>query len=96
MEMSKHHPLEYLKHNSAEYLHTLIELKKLAFADRDRWVADPEHADVPVAELLDVDYLQGRSDLMNSDQAAESVEPGFGNPDFPNLDKDRDDAGDTI
>ena len=96
MEMSKHHPLESLGHNSAEYLHTLIELKKLAFADRDRWVADPEHADVPVAELLDTDYLQGRSDLVNSDQAAESVEPGFSNPDFSNLDKDRDDAGDTV
>ena len=51
---------------------------------------------MPVAELLDTDYLQGRSDLVNSDQAAESVEPGFSNPDFSNLDKDRDDAGDTV
>ena len=96
MEMSKHHSLESMGHNSAEYLHTLIELKKLAFADRDRWVADPEHADVPVAELLDEQYLRERSDLVNSNQAAESAEPGFSNPDFSNIDKDRDDTGDTV
>ena len=96
MEMSKHHALESMGHNSAEYLHTLIELKKLAFADRDRWVADPEHADVPVAELLDEQYLRERSDLVNSNQAAESAEPGFSNPDFSNFDKDRDDTGDTV
>jgi gamma-glutamyltranspeptidase len=96
MEMSKHHSLESMGHNSAEYLHTLIELKKLAFADRDRWVADPEHADVPVAELLDEQYLRERSDLVNSNQAAESAEPGFSNPDFSNFDKDRDDTGDTV
>ena len=40
MEMSKSHPIGSLGHNSAEYLHTLIELKKLAFADRDRWIAE--------------------------------------------------------
>ena len=96
MEMSKHHSLESMEHNSAEYLHTLIELKKIAFADRDRWVADPEHADVPVAELLDEQYLRERSDLVNSDQAAESAEPGFSNSDFSNFDKDRDDTGDTV
>jgi gamma-glutamyltranspeptidase/glutathione hydrolase len=96
MEMSKHHPLESLGHNSAEYLHTLIELKKLAFADRDRWVADPEYAEVPVSQLLDTDYLRERSSLVNSVQAAESVEPGFDNLDFSNSDKDRDDAGDTV
>ena len=96
MEMSKHHPLEALGHNSADYLHTLIELKKIAFADRDRWVADPEHAEVPVSELLDEVYLRERSSLVNSDRAAEAVESGFGNIDFSNFDKDRDDAGDTV
>ena len=98
MEMSKHHPLESLGHNSAEYLHTLIELKKLAFADRDRWVADPEHADVPVSQMLDTNYLRQRSSLVNSTQAAESVEPGFNSLDFSSSssNSDRDDAGDTV
>lgn len=96
MEMSKHYPLESLGHNSAEYLHTLIELKKLAFADRDSWVADPEHAEVPVSQLLDEDYLRQRSGLVDSTQAAESVESGISNIIFSNSDKDRDDAGDTV
>ncbi len=96
MEMSKHHPLKLLGHNSADYLHTLIELKKIAFADRDRWVADPEHTDVPVSQLLDTNYLRERSSLVNSHQAMESVEPGFNNLDFSNTDKDRDDNGDTV
>jgi len=96
MEMSKSHPIELLGHNTAEYLHTLIELKKLAFADRDRWIADPDLAVVPVNQLLDSDYLAERSTLVNSNQAAESVEPGFGDEIFSNADKGRDDAGDTV
>ncbi|MDP6094481.1 MAG: gamma-glutamyltransferase, partial [Gammaproteobacteria bacterium] len=96
MEMAKSHPIESLGHNTAEYLHTLIELKKLAFADRDRWVADPELAAVPVNRLLDADYLRERSALVDANQAAESVEPGFGDEIFSNSDKDREDAGDTV
>jgi gamma-glutamyltranspeptidase/glutathione hydrolase len=46
--------------HSAERLHLLIEVVKLAYADRDRWVADPEHARVPVAELLDKAYAGRR------------------------------------
>jgi gamma-glutamyltranspeptidase/glutathione hydrolase len=38
---------------SAELVHQLVERKKLAFADRDRYVADPRFADVPVERLLD-------------------------------------------
>lgn len=96
MEMSKSHPIESLGHNTAEYLHTLIELKKLAFADRDRWVADPELSVVPVNQLLDAQYLSERSLLVDSERAAEFVEPGFGDEVFANADKDRDDAGDTV
>ena len=41
-----------LGHNTAAYLHLLVEAKKAAFADRGRWVADPDRAPVPVADLL--------------------------------------------
>jgi gamma-glutamyltranspeptidase/glutathione hydrolase len=41
-----------LGHNSAEYVHLLVEAKKAAFADRGRWLADPERVPVPVAEML--------------------------------------------
>lgn len=95
MEMAKSHDVQGMGHNSAEYLHTLIELKKLSFADRDRWVADPEKADVPIARLLDRDYLRARSGLVDPGQAAEEVAPGFGD-DHGGLPEDMDDAGDTV
>lgn len=78
--MAAHHPLKEMGHNTADYLHTLIELKKLAFADRDQWAADPEFADIPVAALLDVNYLAARAKLLNPDAAAEGVEPGIVSP----------------
>ena len=96
MEMSKSHSIQSLGHNTAQYLHTLIELKKLAFADRDRWIADPDFAAVPVTELLDSTYLRERAALVDARHAATSVEPGFGDEVFSNTDQDRDDAGDTV
>ena len=96
MEMSKSHPVKVMGHNSLEYLHTLIELKKLAFADRDRWVADPTMAEVPVEALLDKNYLRKRASLVDAAQAAVSVEPGFGDEIFSNIDKLREDSGDTV
>ena len=95
-EMSKHHDIESMEHNSAEYLHLLIELKKLAFADRDRWVADPQHADVPIDRLLDKDYLRERSRLVDPSRAAESVAPGFGDEGLASGNGEGNDAGDTV
>lgn len=94
MEMSRHHPLGAMEHNSARYLHTLIELKKLAFADRDRWIADPAMAEVPVDRLLDPDYLRGRAARVDPARAMARAEPGFGGPLPP--DGATDDAGDTV
>ncbi|HEY7700189.1 MAG TPA: gamma-glutamyltransferase, partial [Vicinamibacteria bacterium] len=48
--------LKKLGHNSAESLHLLIEAKKLAFADRDRYLADPEKARVPLETLISKEY----------------------------------------
>ncbi|HET7275813.1 MAG TPA: gamma-glutamyltransferase [Longimicrobiaceae bacterium] len=76
MGMAEHFDLEAMGHNSADYLHTLIEIKKLAFADRDRWVADPAFGAAPLDRLLDADYLEARA-LLVGDRAAENVEPGL-------------------
>jgi gamma-glutamyltranspeptidase len=46
---------------SAELVHQLVERKKLAFADRDRAVADPRRASVPTAELVDPAYGRRRA-----------------------------------
>jgi len=45
-----------LGHNSAEHLHCLIEAKKIAFADRDCYVSDPEFEKIPVDTLLSKEY----------------------------------------
>ncbi len=95
MEMAKAHTLAEMGHNSPEYLHTLIELKKLAFADRDRWVADPEMADVPIAQLLDADYLRDRAGTVDPNSAAESRAPGFGDV-LGHDTEGMDDTGDTV
>jgi gamma-glutamyltranspeptidase/glutathione hydrolase len=75
-EMAKHQPLEEMGQNTPSYLHTLIELKKLAFADRDRWVADPEYAEIPLDRLLDPERLARRAELVDPRAAASEVEPG--------------------
>ena len=81
-----------LGHNTPEYLHTLIETKRLAFADRDRWVADPRQVEVPVSRLLDANYLRQRAALVG-DAAAPTVTHGFGE----RLDTDQaDGTGDTV
>ena len=67
---------------SAEYLHTLIELKKLAFADRDRWAADPEFTDIPLDDLLDPAYLAARATMVDPASAAASRTPGVPGPDL--------------
>ncbi len=51
-------------HNSAESLHVMIEAKKLAFADRQRYLADPTRTDVPVARLLSKAYARRRARLI--------------------------------
>ncbi|MEM7417377.1 MAG: gamma-glutamyltransferase [Gemmatimonadota bacterium] len=95
MEMAKAFDLAAMGHNSDAYLHTLVELKKLSFADRDRWVADPEMADVPIARLLDAEYLAERAAMVDPDAAAESRDPGFGDDAGHGTDG-MDDAGDTV
>ena len=95
-EMAKSHDLAQQGQNSADYLHTLIELKKLAFADRDRWVADPELATVPVPQLLDPDYLRQRARAVDMAMAATEVAPGFGEVVASAPNGSRSDAGDTV
>ena len=96
MEMAKAHSIKSLGHNTASYLHTMIELKKLAFADRDRWVADPDKALVPIDRLLNPEYLLDRSTLVNVNRAAEQVEPGFGGESSGTDNGSSDDSGDTV
>jgi gamma-glutamyltranspeptidase/glutathione hydrolase len=55
--------------HSPEHLHLLMECSKLAYADRDRWVADPAHARLPVSGLLDKAYASRRRAQLDPDKA---------------------------
>jgi gamma-glutamyltranspeptidase/glutathione hydrolase len=92
LAMAEQFDVSKMGQNSAEYLHTLIEIKRLSFADRDRWLADPRMANVPVDHLLDRAYLRERAKLVRP-AAADVVRHGFGDP----IDvKPRSGSGDTV
>jgi gamma-glutamyltranspeptidase/glutathione hydrolase len=61
--------------DSAEYIHTVAECAKLAFADREAWYGDPDHGDVPLETLLSPAYTEERRKLIDS-KAASTLRPG--------------------
>ncbi|MFQ4137357.1 gamma-glutamyltransferase [Nodosilinea sp. PGN35] len=48
--------LHTVGHGTADYYHLLVEATKLAFADRDRWLGDPDFTNLPLAELISKPY----------------------------------------
>jgi len=59
--------------HSVEHLHLLLEMTKLAYADRDRWVADPAHAPLPLEALLSKEYAARRRDAFDPGKAQAHV-----------------------
>src|SRR5690606_5319319 len=64
---------------TADYYHHIVEAVKVAFADRDEWLTDPDHVDIPLERLLDKEYAAERRKLIDSRRAldAGAVEPGL-------------------
>ena len=67
---------------SPEYIHLLVEAKKLAFEDRAQYYADMDFAAVPLKGLLSKEYAAERRQLINPSRAARRLEPGI--PEQPN------------
>ena len=61
---------------SSESVHLMVEAKKLAFADREAYLADPRYVDVPIEGMLDPAYLSQRAQLIDVDYAAKNVPEG--------------------
>jgi gamma-glutamyltranspeptidase/glutathione hydrolase len=61
---------------TAEYLHTLIEAKKVAYEDRAKFYADPDFYDAPIDRLLSKDYAAERRALISATSAANSYPAG--------------------
>jgi gamma-glutamyltranspeptidase/glutathione hydrolase len=75
--------LKKMGRESPEFWHVMTEAKKLAFADRARYYADPEFVKTPVAALLSKDYAKERAKKINLQRAALTDQPG----EFPPLNR---------
>jgi gamma-glutamyltranspeptidase / glutathione hydrolase len=81
LNMLESYNLKAMGHNSPEYLHTVVEVVKLAFADRDRYYGDPKFSKIPEETLLSKDYAAERRKLIDPDHASMESRPGsFGGP----------------
>ncbi|HEY2669640.1 MAG TPA: gamma-glutamyltransferase family protein [Rugosimonospora sp.] len=70
---------------SADWVHTVVEAAKLAFADREAWYGDPRFTDVPLRDLLDPRYNAQRAGLIGSTASLDQRpgEPGGRKPAMP-------------
>ncbi|WP_051201855.1 gamma-glutamyltransferase [Ferrimonas senticii] len=76
LDLLKTYDLAAMGRDSAEFVHTFVEAKKLAFADRAKFYADPDFAMVPVAELISDGYADKRRKRIDANKAAKAVEAG--------------------
>jgi len=68
--------LKSMGRESADFWHVFVEAKKIAYADRARYYADPAFARVPVDQLLSKDYAKKRAVLIDMKHAALTDSPG--------------------
>ncbi|MCH8988666.1 MAG: gamma-glutamyltransferase [Chloroflexi bacterium] len=77
LNMVEQFDLKSLGCNTAESIHLMVEAKKLAFIDREAYMADPDHVDVPTQGLISKEYARERAKLIDPDRAAD---PAHGDP----------------
>ncbi|MDX1982310.1 MAG: gamma-glutamyltransferase family protein [Bryobacteraceae bacterium] len=75
--------LKAMGHNSPQYLHTVVEAVKLAFADRDRFYGDPKFSKIPADTLLSKEYAAERRKLIDPNRASMESRPGTFLPPLP-------------
>ncbi len=75
LNLLEHFDMVGLKYNSADYLHTMVEALKLAYADRDSYYGDPKFSQPP-EELLSKTYAAHRARLINPAAASLEFRPG--------------------
>ena len=65
-----------MEFGSPESIHLMVEAKKLAFADREAYVADPDYIDVPLTGMLSAEYARDRAAGIDPELAAHNVAAG--------------------
>ena len=70
--------LSKIKHNSTEYIQLLVEAEKLSFADRSKYLGDPDYNTIPISNLLNKNYLKDRFSGFKYENATKSsnIRPG--------------------
>ena len=69
-------PMRRMRPASLEAVHLFAEAGRLAYADRDRYIADPDFVPQPLAQLLDRGYLRRRSRLIDPERSMGTAQPG--------------------
>jgi gamma-glutamyltranspeptidase/glutathione hydrolase len=76
MKILEPYDLAAMGHNSAPYLHHLIEAKKLAYADLARYVGDADHLSIPPERMLSDAFIAERRSHLDDTHAQVHVDPG--------------------
>lgn len=76
LSLAERFDLRTLGCNTAESVHVMVEAKRLAFTDREVYMADPEWVEVPVPGLLSKEYAAERAKLIDPTRAAPIVAAG--------------------
>jgi len=78
LSMINNYDLKNINHNSEKYIQLLVESERLAFADRSKYLGDPDFNNIPVKELLNEKYLEKRFSIFDFEKSnkSENVIPG--------------------
>jgi len=80
LESVEPYQLKKMKHNSAKYVHLLVEAERRAYADRAKFLGDPDFVDIPVEELTSTAYLSKRMSSFDKKRATPSDSVQHGQP----------------
>ncbi|WP_353860825.1 gamma-glutamyltransferase [Azospirillum formosense] len=75
LNILNNYDMKALGEGSADHYHLIVEATKQAFADRDRYLSDPEFVKIPVDELLSVQHGKDQAARIAMDKAATNVKP---------------------
>jgi gamma-glutamyltranspeptidase len=76
LNLIEHFDMASLGFNTPESIHVMVEAKKLAFADRESFLADPDFVNIPIKGLVSKGYSAERVQLINIERAIEDVSAG--------------------
>ncbi|XP_077440419.1 glutathione hydrolase-like YwrD proenzyme isoform X2 [Vanacampus margaritifer] len=77
LNIMENFPLKALGHNSADYIHILVEAVRLALTDAKTYVGDPDYVTIPLQSLLEKKFSSQRAQLINMDRAMQDVKPAL-------------------